>query len=65
MNLDFREARESDIAELVRLLADDELGAMREDFTQPRSDTGSKFAAATIGILHIRHLHRCPIPAPG
>jgi len=33
--LDFRPAIESDIPELVSLLADDELGATREDASQP------------------------------
>ena len=35
MNLYFREARESDIEALVRLLADDVLGAGREDVSMP------------------------------
>lgn len=35
MNLNFREARESDIEALVRLLADDVLGAGREDVSMP------------------------------
>lgn len=35
MNLKFREARESDISALVVLLADDELGANREDLSDP------------------------------
>jgi len=35
MNLDFREARESDIPALVNLLADDELGTSREDVSVP------------------------------
>jgi len=35
MNLDFREARENDIPALVNLLADDELGASREDVSVP------------------------------
>ena len=35
MNLDFREAMESDIADLVGLLADDVLGAGREDVSAP------------------------------
>lgn len=35
MNLDFREARESDIPNLVNLLADDVLGAAREDISAP------------------------------
>lgn len=35
MNLDFREAIESDIADLVGLLADDVLGAGREDASTP------------------------------
>lgn len=35
MNLDFREARETDITDLVKLLADDVLGASREDLKLP------------------------------
>ncbi|MDH3633008.1 MAG: GNAT family N-acetyltransferase [Gammaproteobacteria bacterium] len=35
MNLKFREAIESDITTLVALLADDELGAKREDLSVP------------------------------
>ncbi len=35
MKIDFREASRSDIARLVALLADDELGATREDNSQP------------------------------
>lgn len=35
MKLDFRQARESDIPELVNLLADDDLGAAREDVSLP------------------------------
>ena len=35
MHLDFREARESDISHLVNLLADDALGAGREDISMP------------------------------
>lgn len=35
MNLKFREAKESDISALVVLLADDELGANREDISDP------------------------------
>ena len=35
MNLDFRKATESDIASLVNLLADDDLGANREDISMP------------------------------
>ena len=35
MNLDFRKAEESDISNLVNLLADDELGAEREDVSIP------------------------------
>lgn len=35
MNLDFRKAREIDIQALVNLLADDELGASREDASMP------------------------------
>ena len=35
MDLDFREARETDITDLVKLLADDVLGASREDLTVP------------------------------
>ncbi len=35
MNLDFRQARESDIPNLVNLLADDALGAAREDISAP------------------------------
>jgi GNAT superfamily N-acetyltransferase len=35
MNLDFRQARENDIPALVNLLADDELGASREDVSVP------------------------------
>jgi GNAT superfamily N-acetyltransferase len=35
MNLDFREAIQSDIADLVGLLADDVLGAGREDVSAP------------------------------
>jgi ribosomal protein S18 acetylase RimI-like enzyme len=35
MNFDFREARENDIPDLVNLLADDELGANREDVSMP------------------------------
>lgn len=35
MNLKFREARESDISALVVLLADDKLGANREDLSDP------------------------------
>ena len=35
MSLDFREARESDISDLVNLLADDALGAGREDISTP------------------------------
>lgn len=35
MDLDFREARESDISQLVNLLADDASGAGREETTTP------------------------------
>ena len=35
MNLDFRNAKESDISDLVKLLADDDLGAGREDTSVP------------------------------
>jgi hypothetical protein len=35
MKLDFREAREADITDLVKLLADDVLGASREDLKLP------------------------------
>lgn len=35
MNLNFRKARESDISNLVNLLADDDLGATREDISIP------------------------------
>jgi ribosomal protein S18 acetylase RimI-like enzyme len=35
MNFDFREARETDITDLVKLLADDVLGASREDLKIP------------------------------
>jgi GNAT superfamily N-acetyltransferase len=35
MNLQFREARETDILSLVEMLSDDELGAMREDNSLP------------------------------
>jgi ribosomal protein S18 acetylase RimI-like enzyme len=35
MNLVFREAVESDIGSLVSLLADDDLGALREDLSTP------------------------------
>jgi hypothetical protein len=35
MNLKFREAMESDVTALVALLADDELGADREDLSVP------------------------------
>ena len=35
MNLDFRRATESDISNLVILLADDDLGAKREDISIP------------------------------
>ena len=35
MNLDFRQAVKSDIASLVSLLADDDLGVSREDISMP------------------------------
>lgn len=35
MNLDFREANKSDVSKLVRLLADDDLGATREHVSEP------------------------------
>ena len=35
MNLEFRQASEKDIPGLVELLADDELGATREDISKP------------------------------
>ena len=35
MHLNFRQADKGDIAALVRLLADDELGTQREDLTNP------------------------------
>ena len=35
MNLDFREARQTDVTNLVKLLADDLLGASREDLSEP------------------------------
>ena len=35
MNLSYREADEADIERLVELLADDELGATREDLSKP------------------------------
>jgi len=35
MNLEFREAREEDVASLVKLLAEDVLGAKREDTSTP------------------------------
>lgn len=35
MNLDYREARLTDVPELVKLLADDVLGAAREDISTP------------------------------
>jgi len=35
MELEFRAAREDDLANLVRLLADDDLGARREDTSAP------------------------------
>jgi GNAT superfamily N-acetyltransferase len=35
MNLEFRQATENDISRLVGLLADDELGATREDSSKP------------------------------
>ena len=35
MNLDFRIATESDISDLVKLLADDDLGTKREDISVP------------------------------
>ena len=35
MNLEFRQATEKDIPGLVALLADDELGATREDISRP------------------------------
>lgn len=35
MNLSFHEAREEDLAALVGLLADDELGQQREDISKP------------------------------
>ena len=35
MNLEFREATDKDIAALVNLLADDDLGATREDISMP------------------------------
>ena len=35
MNLHFRKAKATDVAQLVKLLADDELGAMREDLSEP------------------------------
>lgn len=35
MQLEFRAAREDDLANLVRLLADDNLGARREDISTP------------------------------
>ncbi|NNE64778.1 MAG: GNAT family N-acetyltransferase [Gammaproteobacteria bacterium] len=38
MNLSFRQASGSDIANLVNLLADDELGAEREDVSMPLNE---------------------------
>jgi ribosomal protein S18 acetylase RimI-like enzyme len=38
MNLDFRQAEETDISNLVNLLADDELGAEREDVSIPLNE---------------------------
>lgn len=35
MNLHFRKAKATDVPQLVKLLADDELGAMREDLSEP------------------------------
>ena len=35
MNLHFRKARAADVAQLVKLLADDDLGATREDLSEP------------------------------
>jgi GNAT superfamily N-acetyltransferase len=35
MELNFREARETDVADLVKLIADDLLGATREDLSAP------------------------------
>ena len=43
MNLNFREATEVDISNLVNLLADDELGAEREDVSIPLNE---KYVAA-------------------
>lgn len=41
MDLDFRKARESDVTELVKLLADDVLGVQREDLSTPLNQSYS------------------------
>jgi len=48
-DIDFRIAREEDLSEIVRLLAEDELGARREELTDPPSQKYiDAFAAMTV-----------------
>lgn len=35
MSMEFRQAREADLSQIVALLADDELGQIREDYREP------------------------------
>lgn len=43
MNLTFRKAEWEDVPEIVQFLADDKLGALREDYQQPLPNQYLKF----------------------